>query len=701
MPPDALRGFLAGLAAGVCLATPAGAGPSYFPDADMMTAGVYYYPEAWPREQWARDLASIKHHGFEFVHLAEFAWAFMEPEEGRFDFEWLETSVRLAAEQGLKVVLCTPSATPPAWLSRRHPEILMVDSRGRRMNHGSREHATWSSGVYRHYVERVVTEMTARFGRNPAVWGWQIDNEISHYGRVYSYAEADRDRFRAWLQDRYGSIGRLNAAWGNSFWSQNYGDFAEIDIPNRDELVAGINEHALLDFQRWFAEEAADYIRFQAELLRKGTKDQWVTTNFMHLHKEVYPPLSADDLDIVTWTLYPVHGNENRGPLGFRLGDGTAISFMGAFARAINGRHGLMELQPGQVNWGEVNPQPYPGAVRNWILRAFAMGAKLVCTYRYRQPLFGNEQLHAGIVGTDGVTLSRGGEEWVQAMRELRTLRAHRPEEAKPPARYAARRTAILYNVDNRLDLDNHPQTARWDTMEHIFKYQRALQSAGAPVDVITEDKDFTRYPFLVAPSYPLVDEAVVARWRTYVEGGGHLLLSLRTGTKDRRGHLWEGPWAAPIRTLIGADVAFYDVLPAPHAGRVRSALSGRDYEWGVWAEVLKPGPETTVLARHADQFYAGEATAVRRKLGKGTVTYVGVETLSGDLEKEIVRRVFSEAGVPIEDYPDQLLVDWRDGFWIASNFSSTTQWAPLPAGTSPLVGSRELPPAGVAIWKE
>jgi len=691
------------IAATAALSAPAAAAAEapYFPDKNMMTVGVYYYPEAWPREQWARDMANIKKFGFEYVHMGEFAWAFMEPEEGRFDFEWLETNVRLAAEQGLRVVLCTPSATPPVWLSRKHPEILMVDASGRRMNHGSREHATWSSPVYRRYVERIITEMTKRFGRNPAVWGWQIDNELSHYGKGYSYGPDSRDAFRAWLEGRHGTIDRLNKAWGNAFWSQMYNDFDQIDIPNSEELVASVNEHALLDFQRWFAEEAAGYIRFQADLLRKDSSAQWVTTNFMNLHKEVYPPLSGKDLDIVTWTLYPVHGDLNKGPLGFRLGDGVGMSFMGDFARSINGSHGLMELQPGQVNWGSVNSQPYPGAMRNWIFEAFALGAKLLCTYRYRQPLFGNEQYHHGIVGTDGVTLSRGGEDWVQAMREIRLLREKRPAVPTEPRRYAARRTALLYNVDNRFDVDNHTQTVRWNTMEHVLKYQRALKSAGAPVDVITEDKDFSAYRFLVAPAYQLVDEALVARWTKYVEDGGHLILSTRTGTKDRNAHLWEGPWAAPILKLIGARIPLYDVLPAPRDGRVESALSSRSHEWQVWAEVLKPEPGTTVLARHKDQFYAGEAAAVTRKLGKGTVTYVGVETVSGDLEKEIVRRVLTDAGVAIEDYPDLLLVDWRDGFWIASNFSSVVQKAPLPPTAKPLVGTAELPPAGVAIWSE
>lgn len=699
-----MRRALAVTLALAAAAPAAGQGPApspYFPDRDMMTIGVYYYPEAWPKEQWARDIANIKKHGFEFVHMAEFAWAFMEPEEGRFDFEWLETNVKLAAEQGLKVVLCTPSATPPVWLTRKHPEVLMVDASGRRMIHGSREHATWSSPVYRQYVEKINTELAKRFGNNPAVWGWQIDNEISHYGKGYSYADVNRDRFRGWLKARYGTIAKLNAAWGNAFWSQMYNDFSQIEIPNQAELVAGINEHALLDFQRWFAEEAADWIRFQAGTLRKHVKDQWVTTNFMHLHKEVYPPLSAKDLEIITWTIYPAHGNLNEGTLGFRLGDGTAMSFMGDFARNINGYHGLMELQPGQVNWGVVNPRPYPGAVRNWILRAYALGARLVCTYRYRQPLFGNEQYHHGIVNTDGVTLSPGGQEWVHAIREVKQLRERRPENPSAPERYASRRTALLYNVDNRFDLDNHPQTNRWNTMAHILKYQRALKSIGAPVDVLTEDKDLAAYRFAVAPAYQLVDADLVNRWTRWVEAGGHLVLSARTGIKDRKGHLWEGPWAMPILKLIGANVRMYDVLPAPYVGKVKSLLSIRSHEWTSWAEGLDPAADTVILARHEDQFYAGAPAVVRRKLGNGTVTYVGVETVSGDLEKEVVRKVFSDAGVPIEDYPDQLMVDWRDGFWIASNFSSVKVAAPLPLAATPLVGTRELEPGGVTIWAE
>jgi beta-galactosidase len=688
------------LIAALGASTGALAGTPSFPQADLMRIGAYYYPEAWPSNQWARDIANIRKMNLEFVHMGEFAWAFMEPEEGKFDFDWLERNVQICAGQGLKVVLCTPSPTPPAWLTQRHPEVCMVNAHGRRMLHGTRQQACWSVQTYRDYVGKIVEELGRRFGGNPAVWGWQLDNELSHYGNEPCYCDACQAKFRAWLKQKYGTIEALNRDWGNAFWSQIYQSFDQIRLPNREELVAQLNEHALLDAQRWFAAEAADYLQFQTGILRRHCGNrQWITHNFMHAFDRVNPVLNGNDFEIVTWTIYPAHGKLNEGPLGFRLGSPAEMSFAHDFFRCINGTQGIMELQPGQVNWGEVNPQPYPGAVHLWLMRAFAAGSKLVCTYRYRQPLFGAEQYHCGLVGTDGVTPSTGGGQYAQAAQEIAALRKHLKPDAPAPRPYAARRTAFLYSFENRWDTDNHKQTVRWDTMQHLFKYHRALKRLGAPVDVITEDRDFSRYPFLVAPAYQLVDEKLVQRWKTYAENGGHLVLSCRTGIKDRRGHLWEGPWAMPILDLIGADISFYDTLPAPRSGRVEAG--GQTHEWVSWGEVLKPRPGTTPLASHADQFYAGGVAAVTRKLGQGTVTYLGVDSQDGGLEAQLVRGVFEGASVAVESLADGFLVDWRDGFWVACNFTEKLQHAPVPPGAKILFGTAEVPTAGVTVWQE
>ncbi len=673
--------------------------PDWFPKKDMLTIGVYYYPEAWPESQWARDMANMHKLGMEFVHMGEFAWYFMEPQEGKYDFDWLEKNVDLAAKNGMKVILCTPSATPPIWLTREHPEILMVDEQGRTMDHGSREHADWSSPVYREYVTKIDTELAKRFGHDPRVWGWQIDNELSHYGRDFSYSQAATLKFRAWLREKYGTIDRLNSDWGDAFWSQMYQNFDQIDIPNRDTLVADPNPHAMLDFRRWFAHEAADYLNMQASVLRRYSQNQWITTNFMSMHEDVNPALSAKTLDVFTWTHYPVHGELNEGPLGFRLGSAEEMSFMHDWMRSFNGLSGLMELQPGQVNWGQVNPWPLPGAIHMWIMRAFGAGARLVCTYRYREPLYGSELYHKGLAETDGVTPSEGGREYAQAMRDVIELRKHYDPGAREPQSYAARRTAFLISYDNRWDISDHSQTIRWNTEAHWMRYYRALKSIMAPVDVLTADRDFSHYPFVIAPAYQLLNEDLIRRWTDYVQNGGHLILTCRTGQKDMRGHLWEAAWAEPIYNLIGARIPFYDLLPVGVNGHV--AANGKTYEWGSWGDILQPEAGTETLAKYTDQFYAGRAAAVTHKLGRGSVTYIGVDTLDGELERALLHRVYQSAGAAPADLDPNFLVDWRDGFWVATNFASQTENIPASAGAHIVIGSRQVPPGGVAVWTD
>lgn len=672
---------------------------AWFPPEKLMTIGVYYYPEAWPESQWERDFANIKKFGFEYVHMAEFAWAIMEPEEGRFEFAWLDRAVELARKNGLKVVLCTPTATPPAWLSQKHPEILMVRADGMQMKHGAREQADWSSPVYRGYVEKIVAKMGERYGKNPIVWGWQLDNELSHYGAGMSYAPASQSKFRNWLKEKYGAVAQLNTDWGNTFWSQMYNNFDQIEMPDPQALVASPNPHAMLDLHRWFASEAADYLRFQATVLRRSVQKQWITTNFMMNYELINPALSERDLDILSFTMYPVSGGLFRGELGFRMGDPAIVSFTHDYLRNLgSGIEGAMELQPGQVNWAPVNPLLQPGVVHAWIMRGFGLGARLVCVYRYRQPPAGDELYHKTMVEPDGVTLAQGGKEFVQAIGDVNKLRALYRPNTQPPADYSARKTAFIASFESRWDINNHKQTTRWDTTGHWMKYYRALKSMMAPVDVVSEQKDLSAYPFVVAPAQQLVDRAMVDRWTKYVEAGGTLILTCRSGQKDRRGHIWETLWAEPLYNLIGAAIPRYDVLPPGRNGSVTAA--GKQYQWGAWADILEPRAGTQTLAIYADQFYQGSAAATSHKLGKGTAVYIGVDTLEGDLEADLLRQVYEARGAKPARLPLNFMVDWRDGFWTATNFTDTTQRVPAAASAKLIVGERDLPVGGVAIWQ-
>ena len=672
----------------------AGTGARFFPAGDLMRVGVYYYPEHWPESQWARDFANMGRLGFEFVHMGEFAWAFMEPEEGRFDFAWLDRAVELAARHGLKVILCTPTPTPPAWLAEKYPNSFLVGEDGRRREHGSRGNNALADPDYLRLTERVVAELARRYGRHPAVWGWQLDNAPNS---PPDYGTSAQAAFREWLRARYRSVDVLNREWGAAFWSLKYNDFGQVRPPNPSFLY-GVSPHALLDFRRFTADQTAKFLNRQASVLRRHTSPtQFITTNYISTIGGSDPRRSAD-LDFISYTMYPVGGGQGLGEEGFRLGWPHGIAFANAFYRNIKGATGVMELQPGQVNWARINPQPAPGVVRMWLWHAFAGGLSFACTYRYRQPLYGSELYHYGIVGTDGVSPSPGGLEYSRVAREMRELRAKYDARAAPPPQYLARRTAILWNHENLWNIDYQKQTALWDTWGHMFRYLEAAKSAGAPLDVVSEEADLSSYPVLVAPAYQLVDEELVRKWARYAERGGHLVLTCRTGQKRRNGQLWEAAWAAPVRDLVGAEVSFFDLLLEDGKGEV--TLNGAAHPWNVWADVLKPAAGTETLAKYANQFYAGQAAVTHRRVGRGSVTYVGVHTRDGRLEREVLREVYRRAGIATADYPPGVYVDWRDGFWVAVNYSSKPADVGVPAGAQILYGASPLGPADVLVWR-
>jgi beta-galactosidase len=684
-----------------CQITVDGRSPArFFPSEDLMLFGSYYYPEQWPASQWERDIKKMAEMGFEFTHFGEFAWSAMEPEEGKYDFRWLDEAVRLAGKYGLKVVLCTPTPTPPAWLTDKHPDVLAVNKHGMQVQHGGRQQASWSSDTYRAYVEKIVTELAKRYGNNPVVWGWQLDNEPSHYSVAYDYSPNAQQQFRQWLEKKYPTVQALNNSWGNAFWSQTYNTFAQIRIPNREELPSKPNPHAMLDFCRFTADEAAGFINRQNDILRQYISPrQWITTNTMPNHAPV-DPLRMDHLDFLSYTCYLVNGwDKGYGRQGFRIGESHRIGYENDFYRNIKGVSGVMEIQPGQVNWGLFNPQTSPGAVRLWLYHIFSGGHRFVCNYRFRQPLKGNEQYHYGMLQTDGLTVSRTGEEFIQTIDEMKTLRRRYDANASLPSGYAKKKTAILIAPDNRWDMDFQPQTNQWNFTEHVLKYYRQLKSLVVPVDVVDESAPLEDYPVLIAPAFQLLDEALIDRWKRYAGNGGHLILTCRTGQKDREGHLWEKKLSEPIYELIGATELYFDHLPEDVFSEI--GMDGKSYRWNNWGDVVTPAGTSAVRATYSDQFYAGKAAVLHHKLGKGSVTYIGVDTDDGLLEKDVLRKIYEQTGAQTFDLPEGVVIEWRDGFWIALNYTSDPQPIPVPDGAQIIVGEKTLQPAGVAVWKE
>ena len=666
---------------------------NYFKKDQLITTGVYYYPEHWDSTQWDRDLKNIAAMGFEFTHFAEFAWAQLEPEEGKYDFAWLDKAVTIAARYHLKVIMCTSTCTPPVWLSRKHPEILELEESGTRMDHGSRQHASFSSSYYRSYSLKMVEQLARHYGNDPRIIGWQVDNEPRTF---FDYNPDAQQRFRDWLKNRYKSIDALNTTWGTLFWSNTYSDFSQIDLPQHKQW--GMNLNQRFDHYRFTAEETVSFLDDQASEIKKFAVNQWVTTNYIPNY-EGGTIGKSKQLDFITYTRYMVYGSSlGIGPKVYRLGDPLSIAMANDFFRPKSSVYGVMELQPGQVNWGAMNPQPLPGAIRMWLWHQFAGGSSLVCTYRYRAPLVGYEQYHYGIVGTDGVTPTPGGLEYKQFMEEIGTLRKNYTPSIPNPAAYTARKTAILFNHENLWGMNLNKQTSQWNSLDHFIKYYRSLKSFGAPVDFIEDQYDFSKYPVLIAPAYQQIDKALIDKLTNYVESGGNLVMSCRTGHKDREGHLWEARFAAPIYDLIGAEIESYD-LPMPHAQD--SVLMGnKKYAWKTWGEILKPREGTRVWGTFQGDFYAGKPAVITRKLGKGTVTYIGIDSNDGLLEKEVLKKLYAQFAIPVENYPAGISVEYRDGFGIAVNYSDKIYTLRIPENLQILFGKKEIPTGGVTVWK-
>ena len=667
---------------------------TWFNDKDLTLTGAYYYPEHWDESQWERDLKQMHELGFEFTHFAEFAWAQLEPQEGVYDFSWLDRAVALAAKYDLKVVMCTSTATPPVWLSRKYPEILLKSEDGTVQDHGARQHASFASPVYRKLAYRMIEELARYYGNDSRIIGWQLDNEPAVQ---FDYNQAAEEAFREFLKEKYHhNIQELNAAWGTAFWSEVYSRFEEITLPKTAQMF--MNHHQILDYRRFAAKQTNDFLNEQCRLIKKYAKNQWVTTNYIPDYDKGHIG-GSKDLDFVSYTRYMVYGdNEGIGRRGYRVGNPLRIAMANDFFRPVNGTYGVMELQPGQVNWGSINPQPLPGAVRLWLWSVFAGGSDFICTYRYRQPLYGTEQYHYGIVGTDGVTVTPGGREYEQFMKEIRSLRKdYRPKEDKPET-YLKRKTAILWNPENYWSIDRQKQNATWNTFAHVDKYYRTLKSYAAPVDFISEEKDFSQYPVMIVPAYQLADKELVARWKKYVEEGGNLVLTCRTAQKDRFGRLPEAPFGSMIDELTGNHMEIYDLLLPQDPGQVK--MDGKVYTWNTWGEILQPGASNEVWATYTNEFYEGKPAVTFRKLGKGSVTYIGVDSSDGALERQVLDKLYSRLQIEVMNLPYGVTMEYRNGLGIVLNYSDQPYQFALPQGAKVLIGTPNIATAGVLVFK-
>ncbi len=414
-------------------------------DGSTLTLGVCYYPEHWPQDMWAADLDRMSECGIRVVRIAEFSWNLTEPSEGVFTYDFYDRFLDLCQEKGMKVIFGTPTATPPAWLTKRYPEVLNAHADGTPLEHGGRRHYNYNAPVYREKAALIVEKLASHFGRHPAVIGWQIDNELNCEVDEF-YSAADACAFRIFLREKYGTLEELNRAWGTVFWNQTYTDWEEISLPKRARS-GNPNPHALLDYARFISHSACGFARMQSEILRKYLKEgDFITTNgrFDHLDNH---RMTRESLDFYTYDSYPdMAYNVDGGRLPSGLRDREASRSLSE-VRSISPVFGIMEQQSGPNGWTTcmAAPAPKPGQMTLWTMQSIAHGADYISYFRWRTCTFGTEMYWHGILDYSGRENRR--------MAELRSI--HRKLEAIQEVAGGCYRAqvGVLKDYDNCWDL--------------------------------------------------------------------------------------------------------------------------------------------------------------------------------------------------------------------------------------------------------
>ncbi|MGJ8526943.1 beta-galactosidase [Maritalea sp.] len=487
--------------------------------------GTCYYPEHWPREQWPEDAQRMAKLGLQWVRIGEFAWSRIEPAYGEFDWQWLDEAIEVLGKAGLKVVLGTPTATPPRWMIDRHPDMVAVDEQGNPRKFGSRRHYCFSHLGFQAESQRITEMFAKRYGLNKHVVAWQTDNEYGCHDTVISYSPPAQQAFRAWCEAKYKTIQALNEAWGNVFWSMEYSSFEQIDLPNL--TVTEANPAHRMAFRRFSSDQVVQFNRQQVDIIRQYT-DAPVAHNYMGRITEFDHFDVGDDLDIASWDSYPLGFLEDRIVADdqfkhdhARQGHPDFQAFHHDLYRAVGkGRWWVMEQQPGPVNWAPYNPAPLRGMVRLWTWEAFAHGAENVVYFRWRQAPFAQEQMHSGLLRPDSET-APAFDEAAQVVRELNDLGDDDHVQSD---------VALVFDYQSNWATDIQPQGKDCHYFDLVFDHYCALRKLGLSVDILPPTcADLSAYKLVLIPGLTTLSDPLRQAIKNF---DGTVLAGPRTNAK-------------------------------------------------------------------------------------------------------------------------------------------------------------------------
>jgi beta-galactosidase len=588
--------------------------------------GGDYNPDQWPEAIWEEDVRLMQEAGVNLVSLGIFSWSKLEPQPGIYNFEWLDRIIELLYAHGISIDLATPTASPPPWLARLDPGVLPVTADGVRLGIGSRRHVCPHNATYREHAARMATQLAQRYHDHPALALWHIDNEYAcHVGECF--CETSAQALRQWLQTRYGTLDALNEVWGTTFWSQQYGDWQEIQPPRR--APAFINPSQTLDWQRFCSASWLACFEDQRAILREITPDIPLTTNFMGFHKPLDYWTWAAREDIVSNDAYPDTSESE-----WMIGSAMVCDLIRSLGK---GRPWLlMEQAPTHVNWRVRNATKRPGVMRLGSYQAIARGANGVMFFQWRASQFGAEKFHSAMLphaGTD-----------TRVWREAKALGAELKQLDGLLKSEVHAEVAILFDWESWWALEQEGKPLNDLRLMPLVKaYYTTLYQQGVTIDFAHPNADLSQYRVVIAPQLYLLNDQAVQNITQYVANGGTLLMSFFSGIVDEHDHVRLGGYPAPFQDLLGMHVEEFAPYALVQTNEIRT-VDGQQFSCTQWSDIIQlHGAESLAAYRH--DYYAETPAITRHPFGQGVGYYVGTQLDDAGLSW-LLNRVSSEAKV-------------------------------------------------------
>ncbi|WP_367322872.1 beta-galactosidase [Streptomyces sp. HUAS ZL42] len=604
--------------------------------------GGDYNPEQWSEEVWAEDMRLMREAGVTMVSVGIFSWALLEPKEGEYDFSLLDRVLDMLYAHGIAADLATPTAAPPAWFFKAHPEALPVDKDGRALSYGSRQTFCPSSPAYRTAALRIAGELGRRYAGHPAVVMWHVHNEYGCHN-AECFCDESAAAFRRWLRAKYADdLGALNEAWGTRFWSQWYYDWDEILPPRATGAVP--NPTHRLDWRRFCSDELLSLCKAEREVLLAAAPDLPATTNFMVMHN--FDALDywrwAPELDIVSNDHY-LQSTDPESEIDLALSGDQVRSLAGGAPWL------LMEHSTGAVNWQPVNRAKRPGELRRNALAHVAHGADGIAYFQWRAAKAGAEQWHSAMLphaGTDS-----------RIWRDVMALGADLKALAEVRGSRGVAEVAVVWDWDARwaVELPSQPS----ELVRHaelVRAWYEPLWRSGVAVDFVRPDADLSPYRLVLAPSLYLVDDAGAANLTGFAERGGTLAVGFHSGAVDENCHVRLGGYPGAFREALGVRTdELFPLLPGETLD-----LSGGGTA-SLWSERVSPAGAETVESYTSGVLTGGPAVT-RHAYGTGTAWYLATRPDPATLAA-LLDRIRTEAGVePVRVTPEGVEAVLRRG---------------------------------------